>query len=115
MKQQGSMRKRALWKNKDKREKKNRRDMVLRQIRGKTRAWETLRQREEEEKELYESIESDFQQDYTENDKKKMLNTRVNMNKLLYSYIFKRKKYRCTHNCVIFQLVTVLDKRGMKK
>lgn len=50
MKKQGSMRKKALWKNKDKREKKNRRDMVLRQIRGKTREWETLRQRKKGKK-----------------------------------------------------------------
>lgn len=76
---------------------------------------EIEREGEEKEEELYESIESDFQQDYTENDKKKLLNTRVDMNKVFYSYIFKRKKYRCTYNCVIFQLVTVLDKRGMKK
>lgn len=44
------MRKKVLWKNKDKREKKNRRDMVLRQIRGKIREWEILRQREKGKK-----------------------------------------------------------------
>lgn len=47
------MRKKVLWKNKDKREKKNRRDMVLRQIRGKIREWEILRQREKGKKKSY--------------------------------------------------------------
>lgn len=83
MKQQGSMREKALWKNKEKREKKNWREMVLRQNRGKTRRGETPRQREKRKKikEIYKSDESDCEQDNTENDKKKLLNTRLNMNR----------------------------------
>lgn len=66
MKQQGSMREKALWKNRRERKRT-----------GERWYWDRSearpgkgRHREEEKEELYESNESDCEQDYTENDKK---------------------------------------------
>lgn len=66
MKQQGSMREKALWKNRRERKRTGERWYL---DRSEARPGKG-RHREEEKEELYESNESDCEQDYTENDKK---------------------------------------------